>query len=321
MKVISMVSKPPLVIVTPVYEDSIAVSRLLQELEVEVKPSLYVIAVDDGSIRKPISAVILKDANVDGVIVTLNRNMGHQRAIGVGLNYAAEHYPESTCIVMDSDGEDPPAHIKFLIDGLVESDVDVVVAKRTKRQESLQFKLFYFLYKIIFALGTGRVINFGNFMALKPNAVRRVTSMHELWTHLAACVLTSKLRTKYCALDRGSRYAGRSKMNFSGLVLHGFRAFMVFAEDVLVRVGIACAALALLSVVAIFISIGLKSIGMATPGWFSVSLGILVLMLLQTSALTLVSLLMTGILRSNAHIKVDYKGLVSKYEKHEKHEI
>ena len=30
-------------------------------------------------------------------------------------------------------------------------------------------------------------------------------------------------------------------MNFVGLALHGFKGLMVFAEDVLVRVGIACA--------------------------------------------------------------------------------
>ena len=65
--------------------------------------------------------------------------------------------------------------------------------------------------------------------------------MEELWLNLAGCVLTSKLRVKTLDIDRGKRYNGESKMNFVSLTLHGFRALMVFAEDVLVRVGIICA--------------------------------------------------------------------------------
>ena len=99
--------------------------------------------------------------------------------------------------------------------------------------------------------------------------------MQELWIHVAGCVLTSKLRVAACPLDRGPRYAGQSKMNFAGLALHGFKGLMVFAEDVLVHVGIACALVAALSVLGVGAAVILKLIGFATPGWFSVSLGIL----------------------------------------------
>ena len=57
------------------------------------------------------------------------------------------------------------------------------------------------------------------------------------------------------------RYAGQSKMNFVGLALHGFKALMVFAEDVLVRVGIVCALITGLSVVATAAAVVLKAIG------------------------------------------------------------
>ena len=67
-------------------------------------------------------------------------------------------------------------------------------------------------------------------------------------------------------------------MNFVGFALHGFKALMVFAEDVLVRVGIVCALITLLSVVATAAAVVLKVIGFSTPGWFSVALGILLLL-------------------------------------------
>jgi hypothetical protein len=144
---------------------------------------------------------------------------------------------------------------------------------------------------------TGRAISFGNFMALKAHAVKRLVAMQELSIHVAGAVLASKLRTGVCALDRGPRYAGQSKMNFVGLALHGFKALMVFAEDVLVRVGIACAVIAVTAVLGGILAIALKMSGFSTPGWFSVAFGILVLMFLQTGALALMTLMLTGVVR------------------------
>lgn len=86
-------------------------------------------------------------------------------------------------------------------------------------------------------------------------------------------------------------------MNFVGLVLHGFKGLMVFAEDVLVRVGIACAAIAGIAVFGAVTAVALKLLGYSTPGWFSIALGILVLMFLQTGALALMTLMLTGVVR------------------------
>jgi hypothetical protein len=162
----------------------------------------------------------------------------------------------------------------------------------------LLHKAFYAFYKHFFSLMTGRTISFGNFMALKAHAVKRLITMQELSIHVAGTVLASKLRTGICPLDRGPRYAGQSKMNFVGLVLHGFKGLMVFAEDVLVRVGIACALIATLSVIGAIAAVILKLIGFSTPGWFSMALGILVMMFLQTGTLILMTLMLTGVVRS-----------------------
>jgi hypothetical protein len=208
----------------------------------------------------------------------------------------AEH---QRVVVMDSDGEDLPSTIPDLLKALESASVDVAVAQRKSRVETFRFKAFYAVYKRFFGLMTGRSISFGNFMALKPAAVRRLASMQELPIHVAAAVLASKLRLSICPLHRGPRYAGQSKMNFVGLVLHGFKGLMVFAEDVLVRTGIASGLIASLSVLGGVSAIVLKIIGLSTPGWFSVALGLLVLMFLQTGALALMTLMLTGVMRSN----------------------
>lgn len=100
-------------------------------------------------------------------------------------------------------------------------------------------------------------------------------------------------------------------MNFVGLALHGFRGLMVFAEDVLVRVGIACALLAVLSVIGGIAAVVLKVLGIATPGWFSVTIGILVLVFLQTGALTLMTLMLTGIVRGGGIATMSYRDFIA----------
>lgn len=288
-----------LVVVTPVYEDVEASAVLFRDLAQQFDREIFVVAVDDGSVKQPIGISSLEDAGLDGVILKLRRNVGHQRAIAIGLGYVSEYIqPHQTVVVMDSDGEDMPSTIPALLNRLQQEQVDVVVAERKSRIETFRFKAFYCIYKRFFRVMTGRAISFGNFMALKANAVKRLVTMQELPLHVAGAVLSSKLRTAICPLHRGPRYAGQSKMNFVGLVLHGFKGLMVFAEDVLVRVGIACAAIASLSVIGAVFAIVLKLIGYSTPGWFSVALGILVLVFLQTGALTLMTLMLTGVVRS-----------------------
>jgi hypothetical protein len=287
-----------LVVVTPVYEDREASTRLFRELASALGREVVVVAVDDGSVREPVEPGRIADAGLEGVVLRLRRNVGHQRAIAIGLGYAANELSPAEVVVMDSDGEDLPSSITALLARLRAGDADVAVAQRGNRVETLKFRAFYVVYKAIFSLLTGRRIAFGNFMAMNAAALTRLVSMQELWVHVAGCVLTSRLRVAAGPLDRGPRYAGSSKMNFVALALHGFKALMVFAEDVLVRVGIVCAAVAVASVAGMLLAIGLKIAGFATPGWFSVALGIMMLMFLQTGTLTLVTLMLSGLMRS-----------------------
>ncbi len=308
------VDSPTIVVVTPVFEDAEASSRLFKELSATFGQRVHVVAVDDGSVKQPVDLARMDEVALAGTVIRLRRNVGHQRAIAVGLNYVAEHMKSSRVVVMDSDGEDLPESIPSLLERLEDGSVDVVVAERRSRVESLRFKAFYAVYKRVFKLLTGRNISFGNFMALKPFAVGRLSAMQELWTHVASCVLGSRLRVVTCALDRGPRYAGKSKMNFVGLALHGFRGVMVFAEDVLVRIGIASAVLGFLAIVGGVAAVVLKVMDFATPGWFSVALGILLVVFLQTGSLALMSLMLSGVSKANVPSLADYRLFIDRVE-------
>jgi hypothetical protein len=76
---------------------------------------------------------------------------GHQRAIAVGISFAAEKVaPDASVIVMDSDGEDKPDTIADLREVLGAPDVDVAVAERRSRIETLRFRTFCVVYKFLF---------------------------------------------------------------------------------------------------------------------------------------------------------------------------
>ncbi|WP_199100496.1 glycosyltransferase [Dyella sp. ASV21] len=304
---------PRLIVVTPVFEDTEASTILFSELAKACGKEIHIVAVDDGSVKQPVSLAGLQAAGVQGEVIRLKRNVGHQRAIATGIAYVADHFRSiDRLVIMDSDGEDLPQTIAALLDDLDSHDVDVVVAQRKSRVETFRFKAFYAVYKGLFSLLTGRKISFGNFMAMNETGVRRLAAMGELATHVAGTVLVSRLRWRTCSLDRGPRYAGKSKMNFVGLALHGFKGLMIFAEDVLVRVGIACALVAVLSLIGSSAAVILKAVGYTTPGWFSVALGLLLLVFLQTGAITLMTLMLTGITRSSTVLPLDYRQLVDK---------
>ena len=307
-------SESSVIVLTPVFEDAAVFQILLRELQVVVPSGLYVVAVDDGSVVHPLTSQAHQEAAVAGAVVTLRRNIGHQRAISVGLRCIAEHIrPEQILVIMDSDGEDVPVDVHTLLEALESSRWDVAVAKRASRAEGLVFRSFYFLYKLLFRALTGRPIAFGNFMAMRASATRRLACMPELDMHLAATVLASKLRVGQCVLNRGARYAGQSKMNFVSLTLHGFRALMVFTEDVLVRVSLSCVLIATMSVLLALIAVGLKLTGYSSPGWFSVALGVLVLIFLQTGTISLMTLLLTGVSRGKLAVNpVDHLLLVER---------
>jgi hypothetical protein len=304
-----------LIVVMPVFEDRESASILLADLRSYCPKPPFVVVVDDGSIRDPMSAGVIAAAGLAGEVLHLARNMGHQRAIATGLSYVAGNFEAAVVVVMDSDGEDSPTAIPALLNRLQVDKTDLVVAQRRKRSESLRFRSFYVVYRMIFQLLTGRKIQFGNFAVLSSGALHRLVAMHELWVHFPASLIVSRLRVGAVPTDRAKRYAGQSQMRFVALVLHGLRSMMVFADDVLVRVVLFCVVLACSSVVLLALSAVLKLFGFATPGWFTSAAGSLMIILLQAGILIFVTLMISGMARSASPVtKVDLDLLIREIE-------
>lgn len=307
-------------IVTPVYEDQESFAELCRHLAIVERAAgarFHLIAVDDGSLAAPPKLSAL--GGLSGEILRLARNVGHQGAISIGLARASQLTNLTACIVMDSDGEDTPESIPALLSAVAAPSADVAVAERAKRSETLTFKTFYAVYKRLFKVATGQTLRFGNFMALSPVALERLSGMYETSTHVAAAVVKAKLRRADVPTDRGTRYAGVSKMNFPSLVLHGMRAVMVFSDLVLTRMALALVAMAAAVVFVVIGAFAMRFMGMTTPGWVTIVTGFALSLFLQTGLFTMITLIVSSLGRVDTPPRVRERALeyVARIERNE----
>ena len=282
------------VIVLPVFNDGPSLVEVVEQLAAVLRDHLgdtALLIVDDGSVP-PIVESFHEQLNgmFAGHILTLKRNVGHQRAIAIGIAYAVENDIADIVVVMDADGEDKPQDVPRLLAAIGDRRSIVVVGERTKRSEDLVFRTFYQIYWLMFFLLTGHRIGFGNFLALPAVSARRVANMGELWLSLPATILRSRIPIINVPTERGSRLHGTSQMSLVSLVVHGLRAMAVFVEYALTRIILGALALLLLCAVASAVAIFQKFIGMATPGWVTTVVGVSLVILVATVILCFVSL-------------------------------
>jgi hypothetical protein len=139
---------------------------------------------------------------------------------------------------------------------------------------------------LIFRILSGQSINFGNFSLLPRPAVEALTHNPAIWNNLAAAISRSRIPYVKLQLDRGTRLAGQSHMNFVGLALHGMGAISVYAEVVFVRIIAFSCITALLVVIAGTVVVGIRfGTNLAIPGWTSYVIESLAIILLQVVVL------------------------------------
>lgn len=284
-------------IVVPVFDDEPSLQALMKHVQAALgsaKLSAQFVIVDDGSPRTVDAEGLSAVVNLPVQVIHLCRNVGHQRAIAIGLSHVVSTELATTIVIMDGDGEDRPADIPKLISALASTEPGViVVAKRASRSEGILFGICYHVYRALFRVLTGYAFQFGNFSAMRLEAARRLTAMPELWINLPAAVLRSRLAVHPVAIDRGHRYFGQSKMRPTSLVLHGFSAIAVFADRVLTRLAMGAAAIVAFVTIASFVAIVMKIAGLASPGWATSVIATSLVLMLLACMLALIGLMMT----------------------------
>lgn len=253
-----------LVILVPVYDDWAAAEMLLTDLDRALAgfdAPVSVLFVNDGSREPPPTTFATGDyQKLQSVeILHLRRNLGHQRAIAAGLVYIYEHVPCRAVVVMDGDGEDRPADILTLADRFEkDGGRSVIFAARAKRLEGSLFRALYQVYRGVHWALTGDSVRFGNFSIVAFESLGRLVVVPEIWNHYAAAVVRSRLRFDSIPIARGQRLAGKSKMNFIGLLLHGLSAFFVYGDIIGARLLVGITIALLLQFIAVAIGLGVR---------------------------------------------------------------
>ena len=289
--------------VLPVFNDWRSLTTLLEQLDQAIAPHAIqagILAIDDAS-NLPAHGN-LHCTNFQAIeyvnILKLKRNLGHQRAIAIGLAYAEAHYPTDMVVVMDSDGEDTPQDAVRLIYACEEMACQkIVFARRSKRSESWPFRFFYQVYRRAYRLLTGFDIQVGNFSIIPVQLLGQVVVVSEIWTHYAAGILKAKLPSIDIPTCRGYRYHGQSKMNFVSLVTHGLSAISVYGEVIGVRFLVASFGLIFLTILGLIAVLVIRfTTTWAIPGWTSylVVTLIAVILLIFIIALSFIFLILNG---------------------------
>jgi len=230
-----------LVVLTPVFNDWESLTEMLQNLDRvldERRVDAAVVVVDDGS-TVPLTGQLdgkgyRRISRVE--VLQLRRNLGHQRAIAIGLAFVHGERPCDAVVVMDADGQDRPEDVPLLLQKLQEEGGRTIVfAARMRRSESLLFRACYHGYRAIHRLLTGVSVRVGNFSVVPFWALGSLVVVSELWNHYSAAIFRSKLPYTTIPTQRATRLAGDSRMNFFALVLHGMSALSVFADVIGVR--------------------------------------------------------------------------------------
>lgn len=218
-------------IVAPCFNEGSVIIEFLKELEVVLGDLSYkfmVVIVDDRSLDNTLD--LLKKfkfgkEKFELKVLQLHRNKGHQGAINCGLRYVSRIESVTNVIVMDSDGEDDPNAIRELVEL---TSHDIVFVTRGRRKESVLFKTFYTIYKLLFLVITGQKVNFGNFSMISKRVVNEIGQSQ--FIHYSAFLSKLGYPLKRIKYNRRERIDGHSKMNLDSLILHGFKSFIEYAE-------------------------------------------------------------------------------------------
>jgi glycosyltransferase involved in cell wall biosynthesis len=277
-----------LIVLMPLRDDWLSAAELIRRLDKTISAevcTMEVILVDDGSLQRYDRMDFQTDFAVVRAIRTLRlrRNLGHQRAIAIGLVHVQQTADCDAVVVMDSDGEDTAEGVAQLLRAWSESQGTMTIfAERSRRSESPMFLFFYRLYKIAHRALTGIGVRVGNFSILPFRHLYTLVIMSELWNHYAAAVFRSNLPFTMIPIPRGTRIAGTSRMNFVGLVSHGLSAISVFGDIVGVRLLIGSLG------GAVFVGLGIIAVAMirlftdrVIPGWATYAIGTLAIILIQ----------------------------------------
>jgi hypothetical protein len=251
-------------VILPVQNDYKSALKLIRGLNLAFPKNdfaLKFIIIDDGSNWREINK-FERNKLSQVTLIKSDAKFGHQKSIFLGLEAANARCSNSYIIVMDADGEDKPLDAKKLFDFLFKNkSTDAVLAARGSRQVAFSFIFFYKIYQFIFKILTGETMNSGNFFALRPYVVRNILNIPRVNLNPSATIKRFSANVEFIRINRGRRFFGKSRMNFTKLLLHALSTLAIYSDLLLARM--------LVLVLSIFLLTGFTTLLLITAKVFN----------------------------------------------------
>ena len=265
---------PTLTIIIPAFNEGDSLQRLVQDIHQAMQAwqgEWTLTLVDDGSkdhTWQSILALSGQFARVHGLRFT--RNFGKEAAILAGLESATT----DCVVVMDADGQHPPALLPEMLACAANEDVAIVAAKKRKRDtDSRIARILSAGFNHLMRSATGiDLANACDYRLLKRPVVDTLLQMPEKIRFFRAMTVWTGFKQHNLAFDVLPRMAGQTAWSTSGLIalaVQGITGFSAKPLTIVFRLGI----------LGIFMSIALAiqaiwswSAGAAISGWTSLTI-------------------------------------------------
>ena len=226
------------IILIPVYNDWKSLSKLLENIDIQVEKwdsEISVLIMNDASTeeRSDLDSNYKKIKSVK--ILNMKENRVHQRCIAAGLKYICKNEDFDRVIIMDADGEDRPEELNDFFNKAQENPNMTITGNRFKRSEGIIFKFLYEVHKLLTLVFTGKLIKFGNFSCLPKIHVEQLIQKSYLWNSYSSSIVKTINDRTFIPSIRGLRYVLPSKMNFTALIFHSLAIISVFRNRVIIR--------------------------------------------------------------------------------------
>ena len=281
-------------VVLPAFNEGEALQRVIPTVVDALKSeTIEIIVVDDGSTDGTRNAVMFLKSRWPMLrYVRFSRNFGKEAALSAGLRVARG----DAVILMDSDGQHPPALLKVFLEKWREG-YEVVCGVQASRTDSPLKKVAKRLYYRLMETGGSVVIppDAGDFRLLSRNVVDAINAMPERKRFMKGMYAWVGFRTEMIPFDAASRVAGTSKFGWLQLFKLGLTGVTAFTIAPLRIVSILGFIISVSSFVfGLYLLAEFFLVGNQMPGWATLAVGMTFFSGLQLLALGFIAEYIAG---------------------------
>ena len=222
-------------VIFPSYFDSACVSVILPELKANLTTEydLEIYLLDDSGGEDQGLASLKSIYDIQ--IIAIGKQIGHQAAFVKFLRGKLQTIEDDSLIVtMDADGEDQVKDIPAMLE-ILQLTSGVVLAKRISRQRSLSYNFFFGIYRMLFKVLTGTIIETGNFAAFKARDLKSKISLPVFNDTYAGAFYCWPERLQFYECPKGKRIQGESRMSPLKILKHAYQLTFPFHHLILKR--------------------------------------------------------------------------------------